>query len=132
MNHHVTIGGTEIPIKLPELESVRMDLATELTATRNGHRVWAAVLGLCWAGPRAPKASYARARFDVLVYGGQVWDELVGERKLPAGDVIDAGVRCWRLINGLPLEAAEDEQATSLAEDIEAAGDFSEAGALST
>jgi hypothetical protein len=134
--HTMTLGGREVPIKLPELESVRMDVHVELTATRNGHRVWAALVGLCWDGPRKPSADYARMRFDVLAYGGAVWDELI-KRGVPADEVIAAGVRCWRLINGLPADRpledlGEQEQGQDLPAEVGAAVDFSSAGAPST
>lgn len=129
---HITLKGTEVPITLPKLESIRLDIATELTASRNGHRVWAALVGLCWAGPRPPKAEYARMRFDVLAYGGAVWDDL-RERGVDAGEIIDAGVRCWRLINGLdPDRATDDDQPADLPAAVRDTVDFSEAGAPST
>lgn len=132
MDNTITIGGLPVPIKLPELESVRQDLATELHAGRNGHRVWAAAVGLCWAGPRRLRADFVRSRFDVLAYGGEVYDEL-RSRGASGAEIIEAGVRCWRLLNGLPLDSAtEEEQPHDLAEEVKASADFSGAGARST
>jgi len=52
-------------------------------------RVAAAALGACWQGEGRPKVRYSSC--DVLRLGGQVLDELVGQRHVPTQQVVDAG-----------------------------------------
>lgn len=127
----MTLGDLEVPIRPPSLQSVIVDLQLELTTGRGSHRVWAACVGLCWGGPKAPRADFAKHRFDVLAYGGAVYDELIA-RGIPGGDIPEAGLRCWRVMAGLPVDGPIEDDTPAggingLAEDVQASADFSAA-----
>lgn len=131
-NPTMTLGGRDIPIRLPTLQSVRMDVEIELRKRRNEHRIFAALVGLCWGGRRAPAVSYAAEGYDVQAYGGRIYDALL-ERGIAGHEIIEAGARCLRVLEGLPLDVADDDtdEPADTAQEVMATTDFSEAGATS-
>ena len=87
-------------------------------AEENPMRGMAAAVGACWSSGGRPKARLAGCRHNVMVYGGQVLDELLA-RGVDLPSFADAGRQALILLAGsLPVAA-----------DVDAAEGFSEAGA---
>ena len=74
----VKVGSREVVLTLPKSMSVRYDVAAYYNV--NSTRALAAALGLCWGAGviGRPKAKYEDT-FNVGVYGGQVFDELLSK-----------------------------------------------------
>ena len=95
---HITILGQQQPITLPGF-AAREELSTVVhehwkAPTESFDplvlRSFAACIGLCTPVGRASKESYQAHRFDVLSYGGAVYDWLRSHGSTP-NEVIDAG-----------------------------------------
>ena len=115
----VTIEGNTWKPRLPRSFTLRQDLI--LGSASNPRRAAAAALGLCWAGPGRPAASYQRANWDPMAYGGQVLDELV-ERGIPWDEVYHIGMVCLSQV----VEAHVGEP------EVAEAANFTESGGAST
>ena len=89
-----TMGGEEIPLRIPGPFALRLDLYTAVS--RNIRRATGACLGLSWGGP--PLATKCRDFSDsgLLEYGGRVIDELIGQYSWP--EIRDGGTTAWTLI----------------------------------
>jgi hypothetical protein len=92
----VMLKGEEVQIALPSSFAVRWDIVG--AAAGNPQRAAAAALGVCWTGPRRPKARLEAVQFRVLEYGGLIFDELIG-RGCAAGEVWAAGSKAMGLIS---------------------------------
>ena len=120
----VTLGGQEIPLKLPPSPAMRLDIF--FAAGRNLDRAACAALGACWGSPDSrPRASIVRAKHDPLEYGGQVGDSLLA-RGHGYREIIRAAGEAF-----MAIEASVRPMIGELAEpsEVEAAEDFTEAPA---
>jgi|GEM_PF-2977166 hypothetical protein len=97
--HHVTLAPIESP-------SIRWDLAT--ASQENYHRALTAALGLAWNGPGAPSAKLSRCKFDMLVYGGQVFNELI-RRGVTGPNIVAFGAVAWASCVNLDDLITDDE-----------------------
>ena len=91
----VTIEGNTWRPRLPRSFTLRQDLI--LGSASNPRRAAAAALGICWAGPNRPSASYQRSNWDPMAYGGEVLDELV-ERGVEWDAAYHAGMVCLSVL----------------------------------
>ena len=122
----VRLGAHDLLLRRPTSTATAWDVAS--STGRSASRGVAAALGVCWhrwAGPElgSPRRLAARleaARWDVLAYGGLVFDELVAAGLTP-GAILSAGTTAlaW-LVEGLPTE-----------QEVAAAADFSAGEAAS-
>lgn len=80
---HVTILGEKRAVFMPDFAArEELMVAYGEALKKQGVaklRVYAATLGLCTMLGRKAGADYARARFDVLAYGGEVYSWLRGQ-----------------------------------------------------
>ena len=88
------------------------DVPSELVS--RSIRVAAAALGACWQGEGRPKVRYASG--DGLRLGGQVLDELVGQRRVSTQQVVDAGRQALGVLGdrvqaSMPTEAEVEDTA---------------------
>lgn len=114
-----TLGDGTVPLRLPKSHAIRWEVWR--AAGTNTDRAFSAALGVAWFGSRRPKARYDRCGYDVMVYGGQVFDELVARGHAPLA-IIAAGAVAYQWIG--------DSVITE--EELTAAEDFSEGGDSST
>ena len=92
----VTLGGVQMPIRLPAPFALRLDLFH--AAGRNSRRGCVAALGLSWGGDEPLRTTIRRfGDDDLLAYGGAVTDELIG-RGYSWSEIRDAGTTVWALI----------------------------------
>ena len=103
----VKVGSREVTFVLPKSLSVRYDLIA--FHSKNGQRALAAALGLCWGGLGKPKAKYEDS-FNVGVYGGAVFDELI-ERGVSHAEIIQAGLFAFATICRALPQAQEVDRA---------------------
>lgn len=106
MSVTVRLGERDILLAPPASYAMRYDVV--LAETRNRQRALCAALGACWQSTGAPGGRYD---YDVMRFGGAVFDDLIG-RGLRARDVYAAGARAMLLMqDGLFAEAEVAEAA---------------------
>jgi len=120
----VTLGGEEIPLRLPPSPALRLDIY--YAGSTNLDRAGCAALGASWHGEAALRAKYARCRHKPLDYGGQVLDELLA-RGLPYREILAAGGAAYIALAVSVRPFLDD----ITAEEVEAAEDFTEGPAAS-
>lgn len=101
MDTTITLKGESLPVSLPDLV-VREELAIASSdaQSRGGLlplRVSAAAIGLCTPVGRRAKADLARAKYDLLAYGGAVYSWL-REQGVTHADLAEQGGVCLRLV----------------------------------
>lgn len=103
----VRVGQREVILTLPKSMSVRYDVAAYYNT--NSTRALAAALGLCWGVIGRPKAKYEDT-FNVGVYGGAVFDELLS-KGVSAQEIALAGSWAYVLIARSLPQAQEVDKA---------------------
>jgi len=105
----VKVGNREVVLTLPKSISVRYEIAGYYNT--NSTRALAAALGLCWGAGviGRPKAKYEDS-FNVGVYGGQVFDELIS-KGVSAQEIALAGSWAYVLIARSIPQAKEVDRA---------------------
>ena len=147
----IKLGGEDLTIRMPRSYAVRTDVTEAIALERNHARICGAIMGLCWDsqafalalnrrstadeitqsealalikrfGP--PAAEYKAHEYDVMAYGGAVYDEL-RERGFTDADIQLAGFAAWRFVNGMPAyENGETPDPTPISSEVEALEDF--------
>lgn len=103
----VRVGEHEIELVIPESlgQCAELVQATAYNETRGA----AACLAACWRGMGRPKASLRDNRYDVLVFGQRVLDELLG-RGVSLRQVLAAGQEAFGLVyDAVPKEPDVEE-----------------------
>lgn len=89
------VGRHQVRLEVPDSFALRHELVA--AAADNPARAFAACLGACWKGAGRPKASYTASKYDPLVYGGAVIDELAG-RGATMREIMAAGAAAFKLM----------------------------------
>lgn len=112
----VTVGKHKVTLVRPASFSACYDLLVAANTSRP--RALAAALGMCWQGLGRPKARF-ETTLNVLAYGGQVMDELVG-RGVSVEELFAAGAVAYNLAAAATVtepEIAEVEGNSAAPED---------------
>lgn len=83
----VTLKGLEVGLEPPA--SVAMRAEVWLASASNQLRAGCAALAFCWRGKHRPKVLLKAHGYDVLAFGGAVFDWLV-EQGVPQGEILTA------------------------------------------
>ncbi len=124
----VSLLGATWPIKVTCEFIIRQEVLQLTAEGEYSLRASAAAIGLCWRHPKvALKSRYARGGFKATVYGGDVYNELVG-LGLNAQQILDVGLTCIKaLADSIPSQEAIDQRAdfSSPSQPAESSGDGS-------
>ncbi len=111
------IGGVAVTLTPPKSLAVAYDV---LGAGDNANRKCWAALAVCYAGgPLVIKAKLKDHRYDVLAFGGAVFDELSAAGHDP-NEVTMAGIGALRMLGGMLPGAGEVEDAVGNSDASEA------------
>lgn len=116
----ITLGGEEVRLRAVTSHALVLDLIA--CAESNRRRAMVAALGLAWMGAGTPGATDPIRRytlkacgFDVLEYGGLVYDELLS-RGHTMQSVFAAASEAWDHCLALLIDSAEVEDFSSAQE----------------
>lgn len=96
----VQIGTHAVELKAPASFMLRREVA--MAVGGSPLRAMCAALGVCW-GAKPLRAKLADHKYDVLGFGGAVFDELMG-LGLPEADIYAAAGEALRLCIDAPTE----------------------------
>lgn len=122
MPESVEILASQHPIVLPNFTAREELVCAHAVHKDDGmalRRVYGAVLGLCTSLGAASRASFARSKFDVLAYGGDVYGYL-REQGAAIEDLVEAGAAILvpLAIELFPREEEVADRAADFPEDV--------------